>query len=97
MQFFGRNVWVSEDQGLKAHPPVPSVSTPFHPKAVAATQTPLPSHAQETGGEEVGLASDRGCKAASHAHCAGRHHEVKLPRHGLQQRSARDKEGRGLR
>ena len=38
--------------------------------------------------EEVKLASDRGCEAAAHAHSAGRHQEVKLPRHGLQQRSA---------
>ena len=38
--------------------------------------------------EEVKLASDGGCEAAAHAHSAGRHQEVKLPRHGLQQRSA---------
>lgn len=49
--------------------------------------------------EEVQLASNTGCKAASHAHRTGRHQEVKLPRHGLQQRSTRDKgvEGWGRR
>lgn len=80
---------VIQGHTLKAHPPVPSASTPLHPKACGNRSNP----SGHRGREEVGLASDRGCKAASHAHRAGRHQEIKLPRHSLQQRSSRT--GRG--
>lgn len=69
---------------------------PSTPKLVAATRTAFESCSGHPDGEEVGLASNGGCKAAPHAHRAGRRQEVKLPGHGLQQRSRPDREGRAL-
>lgn len=69
--------------------PSPPQSCGGHPNS------PSKSCSGNRGREEVGLASDRGRKAASHAHCAGRHQEIKPPRHCLQQRSTRNEEGGG--
>ena len=81
---------------LKGPPPSPfreQPPPPLHPKAYEST--PPHTHPQANWDrEEVKLASDRGCEAAAHAHSAGRHQEVKLPRHGLQQRSARTRRWR---
>lgn len=99
-QVFSRNTQVPGDQRLQpshslgAHPSVPSViMAPLYPKARAGTHHPSKSGSGNPSREEVKLASDRGCKAASHAHCTGWHQEIKLPRHGLQQRSKAGKAG----
>lgn len=81
--------WMPTHQSLGEH-------HPFHPRAVKAPSSPFRSGSGNPGREEVKLASNRGCKAASHAHCAGWHQEIKLPRHGLQQRSTQDQEGGGV-
>lgn len=66
---------------------------PSTQKLQQAPTHPSKSGSGNPGREEVKLASNRGRKAASHAHCTGWHQEIKLPRHGLQQRSTPGKAG----
>lgn len=84
-----------ELKSLSGCPPISPFSEhwPLNPKATADTNHPSKSGSGNQGREEVKLASIRGCKVASHAHCTGWHQEIKLPRHGLQQRSTTGKAG----
>lgn len=75
---------------LERPTPIPLPRSVPHPHPTPKLMRAPPSTTPQANWdrEEVKLASDGGCEAAAHAHSAGRHQEVKLPRHGLQQRSA---------
>lgn len=81
-------------QSLPGGPPISPFTGPSTQKLQQTPAHPSKSGSGNPGREEVELASNRGCKAASHAHCTGWHQEIKLPRHGLQQRSTASKAGR---